>query len=52
MLARRFPKSRFVGLDIGADAIAWAQNDAARNGLSNATFLVKDAATISGPPVV
>ena len=51
MLARRFPTSRFVGLDIAADAIAWAEDAAARDGLSNATFLVKDAATIGGPPV-
>jgi len=50
MLARHFPRSRFTGLDIGGDAIAWAQNDAVKDALSNATFLVKDAATISGPP--
>ena len=50
MLARRFRESRFVGIDIGADAIAWATNDAVREGLTNATFLAKDAATISGPP--
>jgi SAM-dependent methyltransferase len=50
MLAQRFPRSRCVGLDIGADAIEWAQKDAARDGLSNATFVVKDAATINGPP--
>ena len=50
MMARRFPRSRFVGLDIGTEAIAVARADAARLGLTNATFLVQDAATFGGPP--
>lgn len=50
MMATRFPRSRFVGLDIGADAIAAAQADAERDGLANTTFLVQDAATFGGPP--
>lgn len=50
MMAARFPKSRFVGIDIGQEAIEWARHEASRQGLTNATFLAKDAATITGPP--
>lgn len=48
MMATRFPRSRFVGLDIGAEAIAAARAAADRQGLTNATFLVQDAATFGG----
>jgi SAM-dependent methyltransferase len=50
MMAKRFPRSRFVGLDMAADAIAAARAEAERDGLPNATFLVQDAATFGGPP--
>jgi 2-polyprenyl-3-methyl-5-hydroxy-6-metoxy-1,4-benzoquinol methylase len=43
MMAQRFPRSRFAGLDIAADAIQAAQAGAARVGLTNARFLVHDA---------
>ena len=49
MMARRFTRSRFVGLDIGADAIAAARADADRTGLANARFLVQDAAGVGAP---
>jgi 2-polyprenyl-3-methyl-5-hydroxy-6-metoxy-1,4-benzoquinol methylase len=50
MMAKRFPRSRFVGLDIGAEPIAAARAEAEREGLTNASFIVQDAATIGGPP--
>jgi 2-polyprenyl-3-methyl-5-hydroxy-6-metoxy-1,4-benzoquinol methylase len=50
MMATRFPRSRFVGLDIGAAAIEAARAEAEREGLSNATFRAQDAATFGGPP--
>ena len=49
MMARHFPRSRFVGLDISNDAIAWARAEAERQGLSNVRFEVQDAATFGGP---
>jgi SAM-dependent methyltransferase len=50
LMARRFPRSRFIGLDFSRDAIAWASAEAAREGVTNATFAVEDAASLSGPP--
>jgi 2-polyprenyl-3-methyl-5-hydroxy-6-metoxy-1,4-benzoquinol methylase len=50
MMAARFPRSWFVGLDIGDDAIAAARASAAQAGLSNARFDAQDAATLTGPP--
>ena len=41
-LAERFPKSRFLGLDLCADAIAFAANSAAERGLANIRFAVQD----------
>ena len=49
MMAQRFPKSRFVGLDIAPDAIATAIAEADRAGLANTRFLVEDAAAFSAP---
>jgi 2-polyprenyl-3-methyl-5-hydroxy-6-metoxy-1,4-benzoquinol methylase len=49
MLAARFPRSRFTGIDIGSDAIATASNHAAAAGLANASFIVQDAAAFSAP---
>lgn len=45
-LAKRFPNSRFTGYDFSEEAIAWATNEAARQGLNNILFEVKDAATL------
>jgi SAM-dependent methyltransferase len=50
MMARRFPRSRFVGVDSAADAIQAAQAEAGREHLGNAQFVVRDAATLVGPP--
>ena len=48
LMAREFPNSRFTGLDFSNEGIAAAQKEAAELGLSNATFEVKDAATLDG----
>ena len=50
MMARRFPRSRFVGVDFAADAVAAARDAAERDRLTNARFLVQDAASFGGPP--
>jgi len=39
-LATLYPKSRFVGMDLSSDAIAWARDQA--SGLSNLEFVVRD----------
>ena len=49
MMAQRFPRSRFVGLDFAAEAIATATAEAGRAGLTNARFLAQDAAAFSAP---
>ncbi len=42
LLAKRFPNSRFSGLDLSAEAIAWATAQAEEQGLSNLSFDVRD----------
>lgn len=49
MMAQRFPRSRFVGLDIATDAIATAQAEAERAALKNARFVAQDAASFAAP---
>jgi len=49
MMAQQFPRSRFVGLDFASEAIAAATAEADRAGLTNARFLVQDAASFSAP---
>jgi SAM-dependent methyltransferase len=44
LMARRFPKSTFVGYDISEDGIAGAR--AAARGLDNASFVVQDVARL------
>jgi SAM-dependent methyltransferase len=44
VLARAFPASRFVGIDISEEAIDAARAQATEWGLANATFEVRDAA--------
>jgi SAM-dependent methyltransferase len=46
LMAERFPRSRFTGLDMARDAIAKASADAEGAGLVNARFLVQDAASL------
>lgn len=41
-MARHFPKSRFVGYDLSAEAISWAQARAEEAGLDNVSFEVRD----------
>jgi ubiquinone/menaquinone biosynthesis C-methylase UbiE len=48
LMAKEFPNSRFNGLDFSEEAIAAARKEAAELGLANATFEVKDAATLDG----
>lgn len=48
LMAKAFPESRFVGWDFSEEGIAAGKADAAQLGLANATFEVKDAATIEG----
>lgn len=47
IMAREFPESDFVGMDISGEAIREAQKEARRLGLSNASFIQIDAATLS-----
>jgi ubiquinone/menaquinone biosynthesis C-methylase UbiE len=42
-LAERFPASEFRGIDLSADALAWARAEAARLGLENVRFESRDA---------
>lgn len=46
-MAREFPHSRFVGLDLCADAIAAARREAERHGLSNIRFEVHDVSNLA-----
>lgn len=47
MLARRFPRSRFVGVDFSAEAIAWAKQQATADSLTNLRYEVRDGATFN-----
>ncbi|CAG6397749.1 class I SAM-dependent methyltransferase [Streptomyces cocklensis] len=48
VLARAFPASRFLGLDMSEDGIAAARAEAAELGLGNADFRVGDSAELTG----
>jgi len=48
VMAKAFPKSRFVGYDFSEEGIGIATNEAKAWGLTNASFEVKDAATLDG----
>lgn len=45
-LAGRFPSSRFNGFDFSHEAIGYARQEAARSGLTNTRFEVRDVATM------
>jgi 2-polyprenyl-3-methyl-5-hydroxy-6-metoxy-1,4-benzoquinol methylase len=45
LMARRFPKSRFVGYDISVEAIRKAKGESEGHGLSNVLFEIKDLTT-------
>lgn len=49
MLAGRFPRSRVVGVDIAADAVAAGRAEAERLRLTNAEFIAEDAAAFHQP---
>ena len=49
MMAQRFPRSRFVGVDVASEAILTAQAEAERAGLANTRFLAQDAAGFGAP---
>ncbi len=52
LMAKAFPASSFVGIDISQTDLAVARADAERLGLGNATFLHQDAAAIdAGHPL-
>lgn len=42
LMARQFPRSRFVGFDLSEEAIGWAREQAAEAGLENLRFEVRD----------
>jgi 2-polyprenyl-3-methyl-5-hydroxy-6-metoxy-1,4-benzoquinol methylase len=46
LLARAYPASRFVGYDLGEEAIGAARAEAAAWGLTNASFEVRDVAAL------
>lgn len=48
-LAKRYPNSRFNGIDFSDDAIGYANAEAARRGLPNVRFAARDAAEWSEP---
>jgi SAM-dependent methyltransferase len=48
LMARAFPASRFVGLDISDQALAVAKAEADRLGAANATFVDQDVASLEG----
>ena len=41
-LAERFPNSRFMGMDLSPEAIGIARHEAARKGVRNAEFLIRN----------
>jgi ubiquinone/menaquinone biosynthesis C-methylase UbiE len=48
LMARAFPKSRFVGYDFSEEGVAKGTAEAKEWGLSNARFEAKDVATLDG----
>ena len=43
--AELFPQSRFVGMDLSTEAIAFARNEASKKGLDNSEFVALDLST-------
>ena len=50
LMARAYPRSTFVGYDIGAESIARAENEAREMGLQNAGFERLDVTTLPAEP--
>jgi 2-polyprenyl-3-methyl-5-hydroxy-6-metoxy-1,4-benzoquinol methylase len=51
LLAERFPRSRFLGIDASSEAIAWAREQADARGLDNLEFEVVDASALGAVSV-
>ena len=51
LMARAFPRSTFVGYDLAEDAIVRARAEAARWGLTNVTFEVRDVVRLPSDPM-
>jgi len=49
LMAKAYPDSRFTGIDFSEQGIGLGRAEAASMGLKNATFELKDAATLEGP---
>ncbi|WP_153397630.1 class I SAM-dependent methyltransferase [Ornithinicoccus halotolerans] len=49
LLAEAYPQSRFTGMDFSAEAVQFAQADAAARGLANAEFRLQDVARWDEP---
>ena len=45
-MARRFPRSRFLGIDFSEEAIAWARSQVEQDCLANLRYEVRDASAI------
>jgi SAM-dependent methyltransferase len=45
-LARRFPRSRFLGIDFSSEAISWARSQVEQDCLENLRYEVRDAAML------
>jgi SAM-dependent methyltransferase len=50
LMARAFPQSRFIGMDISREAVAKAKLEAEAQGLANAAFVRVDAARLEHDP--
>lgn len=45
-MAKRYPRSRFLGLDLSGEAVAWANEQVETEGLTNIRYEVADAGAI------
>lgn len=50
VMAQAFPASRFTGIDFSEEGIANGRAEAVALGNTNASFVLQDAAALSGPP--
>ncbi|QTA81626.1 SAM-dependent methyltransferase domain-containing protein [Desulfonema limicola] len=50
LMAKAFPKSSFIGIDLHEQAVKTAQDSAREKGLKNAAFMVRDAALLEKDP--
>ncbi len=50
LMAKAFPNSRFTGYDFSKEGVERGHVEAKAIGVTNATFIEKDVATLEGPP--